>query len=445
MSKIKELREEAKRIETEARSKLDEANGSGVTEARSAELEGEFDSLMDKRDNLVAKADRMERSERSGREMEEIEERAARENREERRSTGASDQFTPGAGAADEYREHFREFLASGGDMSSISSEARDALRGGFVEGRAQSGATGASGGFTVPTTLAGFINAAMAAHGPMWDGEVASELVTAAGETMTIPGVDDTAEEVAAHTAGDDLADDDSGDVNLTKTDLSAFTRSSPWIKWAFELAQDSSFSWEQLLGRLIGERVGRTANRLLTVGSGSGEPLGFVSASAKGFDATAAAAITFDEILELEHSVDPAYRTGPRVGFQMHDQTVKALRKIKDNEGNYIWSDGRHAGRPGEPAWPLCAVQSGDGSDRRECQVDRVWRFRSILRAQGRLADDRRRSREILAEYRDCRCCPFRRRARSGRDDQAPPAPGHLIRRSGLMIGRARARPVF
>lgn len=340
--KIKELREEAKRIESEARSKLDEANGEGVNADRAAELEGEFDSLMDKRDNLVAKADRMDRAERSAQQMEEIEERADRQTREERRATGAADQFTPDEGARDEYREHFRQFLASGGDMSALDGEARAALRQGFVEGRAQSGATGAAGGFTVPTTLANFINVAMAAHGPMWDGEVASELLTASGETMTIPGVDDTAEEVPAHTAGDDLTDDNSGDITLTKTDLGAFTRSSPWIKWAFELAQDSSFSWEQLLGRLIGERVGRTANRLLTVGSGSGEPLGFVTGSAKGFDAAAAAAITFDEVLELEHSIDPAYRTGPRVAFQMHDQTVKALRKIKDNDGNYIWSDG-------------------------------------------------------------------------------------------------------
>ncbi|MEM9523638.1 MAG: phage major capsid protein [Pseudomonadota bacterium] len=343
MSKIKELREEAKRLETEARSKLDAAGAEKDAE-KAAALEAEFDSLMDQRDKLVKQAERIERSDEAKREREEIEERADREDRNARRPGAASDTFTAENVLSDEYREHFREFLAAGGDMSSLSSEARDALRKGFIkaEARTQTSTTGATGGYTVPTTLASFIEVAAKAHGPMWDNDVATVIQTSSGETITIPGVDDTDSETAAHTQGNEPADDDSGDVTITKDDLGAFSHATPWIKWAFELAQDSSFSWEQLLGDLIGERVGRTANKLLTTGTGTAQPLGFVPAAGVGHTAAAVGAITFDEIIELEHSVDPAYRGGPKVAFQMHDDTVKLLRKLKDSNGRYIWSDG-------------------------------------------------------------------------------------------------------
>lgn len=342
MTKIKELREEAKRIEAEARSKLDAADAES-DQVKAAELSGEFDALMDKRDALVKQAERLARADEARAQSEEIEERAEREAREGRRPTGASESFSP-AGDGDEYRSHFRDFLAAGGDMSAISEEARSALRASFgkIEGRAQSGASGATGGFTVPTTLANAINIAMAAYGPMWDEDVATVLTTPGGAPIVLPKIDDTGEELDDHTEATDLADDGSGDVTVTKEDLGAFTRVSPWIKWSFELAQDSGFSWETILAGLIAKRVGRKANRELTLGSGAGEPLGFMTASALGNTSQSNSALTFDEIIDLFHSVDPAYRVNPKVRFQMHDQTVKAVRKLKSTNGEYIWSDG-------------------------------------------------------------------------------------------------------
>ncbi|TCP43939.1 phage major capsid protein [Rhodovulum marinum] len=344
MSKIKELREEAKRLETEARSKLDAA-GAEKDADKAAAFEAEFDSLMDRRDSLVKQADRLERSDEARREMEEIEERGAREARESRRPTAASDSFAPGAHAdSDEYREAFRDMLAAGGDLSAIPQEARDMLRANFakIDQRAQAGATGATGGFTVPTTLAREINIAMAAYGPMWDEDVATVMVTGDGAPIVLPKIDDTAGETAAHTEGNSLADDGSGDVTVTKEDLLAYTRATPWITWSFELAQDSGFSWEAILARLIAKRAGRKANTELTVGTGVGQPLGFMTASVEGKLAASNSALTFDEVIDLFHSVDPAYRMGPKVGFQMHDQTVKHVRKLKNANGDYIWSDG-------------------------------------------------------------------------------------------------------
>jgi HK97 family phage major capsid protein len=65
-------------------------------------------------------------------------------------------------------------------------------------------------------------------------------------------------------------------------------------------------------------------------------------VTASTAGKTAAATAAVTGDEIIDLIHSVDPAYRTAPRVGFMMNDATMAAVRKLKDGDGNYLWQMG-------------------------------------------------------------------------------------------------------
>ncbi|KFL25065.1 capsid protein, partial [Devosia sp. 17-2-E-8] len=91
-----------------------------------------------------------------------------------------------------------------------------------------------------------------------------------------------------------------------------------------------------------LLGERLGRKANTELTIGDGNGDPQGIVVGSTLGVTAAAVAAITYDEVIDLVHSVNPAYRASPKVGFQFHDLTLKALRKLKDGEGRYIWSAG-------------------------------------------------------------------------------------------------------
>ena len=56
----------------------------------------------------------------------------------------------------------------------------------------------------------------------------------------------------------------------------------------------------------------------------------------------AAAIAAITADEIIDLEHSVDPAYRQSPKARFMFNDTTLKTIRKLKDGQGQYLWNGG-------------------------------------------------------------------------------------------------------
>jgi HK97 family phage major capsid protein len=90
------------------------------------------------------------------------------------------------------------------------------------------------------------------------------------------------------------------------------------------------------------LGERLGRRANVELTTGDGDGDPNGIVTASTLGKTAASATAITTDELLDLQHSVNPAYRQSPKSRFMFNDSTLAAIRKLKQGDGQYIWQMG-------------------------------------------------------------------------------------------------------
>jgi HK97 family phage major capsid protein len=158
----------------------------------------------------------------------------------------------------------------------------------------------------------------------------------------MTVPTIDDTAEEAAAKAEGADVLDDNSGDVEFGQKMLEAYVYTTPFVKWSFELDADSIFNMEQLLGSLVGERLGRIGNRRLTSGTGNAQPNGIVTASSEGKVTAAANGFTWDDVMDLEHSVDPAYRGSPKCRYMFHDKVLSAARKLKDGQGNYLWQRG-------------------------------------------------------------------------------------------------------
>ena len=336
MADIKDLREKMANIATEARSKLSEITDE-TPEARAAEIEREFDAMMADHDKLAAKAERLQKVEAALRAGEAID--VDRRPMFEERSAPAVDQ-----GLAMDYRAAFAEMIAQGGDAY-VDAEVRNVLR----EHRAQTAGTTTAGGYTAPTELAAFIDKAMIATGPMYDSNLFTVINSADGRTFNIPTVDDTAVTAGAHTEGGTVTDDGGKDVTFGQKTLGAFAFDSEWVRWSAELNADSILNMESLLGDLIGERLGRIANSKLTTGSGSSDVEGIVTNSAQGKVAAATNAVTADEIIDLIHSVDPAYRTGPNTAIMMADATLAAVRKLKDGNGNYLWQMGNYqAGIP-------------------------------------------------------------------------------------------------
>jgi HK97 family phage major capsid protein len=344
---IRALQDKREQIVVQARAALDEITAN-TDESRSAELEQRHDNFMsdlDKLDAQIAREQRMARFETS-----------VEETRGQRRPIveGGEGRGAEGQGEGLTYRAAFHRYLASAGNEALLDADTRAVLRQGYqelpAEQRAQTTATNAAGGYTVPVELQARIVESMKYTGPMYDPGVTEEMVTTGGYSLPIPTIDDTAKSAAATTQGVTLLDDGSGDAVFGQKTIDAYSYATPWLRVSKELADDSMIAMEQFLGRLLGKRLGRIANAKLTVGSGTGEANGILTAASLGQTAASTTAFTADEILDLEHSVDPAYREQPGASFMFNDVVLKAIRKLKDGQGNYLWQAGNvQQGVPG------------------------------------------------------------------------------------------------
>lgn len=335
MADIKTLRETMANIATEARSKLSEVTDD-TPEERAAEIEREFDAMMVSADKLQERIEREERAEALMAKLQQPD--TSKIPATEARTAPAVDN-----GLVMDYRTAFAEMISAGGDAY-VDAEVRNVLK----EYRVQVGGTNASGGFTVPVTLANFIVESMKAHGPMYSSELFSVINDTTGNTFNIPTNDDTTKTAEAHTEGTQPTDDGGKDAVFGQKSLGAFAFNTEWVRWSAELNTDSVLNMESFLGRLLGQRMARIANSKLTTGSGSSDVEGIVTNSAVGKTAASATAINADEIIDLVHSVDPAYRVG-NAAFMMNDSTLAAIRKLKDGDGNYLWQMGNYqAGVP-------------------------------------------------------------------------------------------------
>ena len=175
---------------------------------------------------------------------------------------------------------------------------------------------------------------------------QVASILRTAKGGPLTFPTDNDTTNKGRRIDEG----------APATKTDLKlggvvfqAYKYSSDEVLISNELLTDSEIPLAPFIGNRLGTRIGRVTNDDFTTGTGASQPKGIVTASTLGVTAASATVIATDELFDLEHSVDPAYRSsGFNVGWMMHDSVMKVVRKLKDTTDQYLWNPGLTTGVP-------------------------------------------------------------------------------------------------
>jgi HK97 family phage major capsid protein len=345
---LKEMQEKREKLVVDARAALEEIT-KNTDDARASELEARHDTIMGEFDKNEAAITREERQAKA--------DKLAEEQRARLRPIGADTEVAGSDQGGDElsYRDAFYRYVRAEGQIGALDAETRSVLQRGYQaiepsqEQRALTTTTNAGGGFTVPTELQAILIRTMKAWGPMYDPGVTEEITTSHGHSFPFPTIDDTSNSGAATTQGTALTDDGSGDPVFGQKSLGAWSFGTPWVRVSKELADDSVLAMESLLGSLLGERLGRLANSQLTVGVGTTAPNGAVTASTLGKTTAAVAAVTFDEIMEFEHSIDPAYRASPKFAFMMNDTSLLAIRKLKDGQGNYLWQAGNvQAGIP-------------------------------------------------------------------------------------------------
>lgn len=199
-------------------------------------------------------------------------------------------------------------------------------------------------GGYTVPTTIASSILEALKSYGGMR--QVADVFSTAGGEPMQYPTSDGTSEEGEIVSENQSASDED---TTFGTKGLPVYKYSSKVITVPWELLQDSTADISGFIERRLQSRLGRVTNRHYTVGSGNGQPMGVVTAASVGKIGLVSdlPVITYDDLVELEHSVDPAYRQ--LAHWMMHDDSLKIIRKVKDESGRPIFVPGYDQGNPG------------------------------------------------------------------------------------------------
>ena len=170
----------------------------------------------------------------------------------------------------------------------------------------------------------------------------LATKIQTSSGDrkipVITQKGEATWMEEEEAYT----LSDDAFGQIALSAYKVGTA------IKISEELLNDSVFDLPSYIAKEFARRIGTKEEEAFLIGDGKGKPTGIFAATggAENGATTTGAAITFDDVIELFYSLKSPYRK--KAVWVLNEQTVKALRKIKDNTGNFIWQPSVSAGLP-------------------------------------------------------------------------------------------------
>lgn len=137
-------------------------------------------------------------------------------------------------------------------------------------------------------------------------------------------------------------LSDDTFGQLSLSAYKVGTA------IKISEELLNDSIFDLPAYIAKEFARRVGAKEEEAFLTGDGIGKPTGIFAATGGAQEGctTSGANINFDDMIELYYSLKSPYRK--KAKWILNGQTAKALRKIKDNNGNYIWQPSVSAGVP-------------------------------------------------------------------------------------------------
>lgn len=209
---------------------------------------------------------------------------------------------------------------------------------------------TSSEGGYTVQTTVAQQVIDYMKAFGGMRS--VSQVISMAMGNTLQFPtsdGTSETGEVIGQNTTAT------GADIVFGAVSVPVYKFSSKIVAVPFELLQDSQVDIEAFVNQRLATRLGRIMNTKFTVGSGTSEPNGVVTAASTGSTMATGntTSYTYTGLLGLLHSVDPAYRMGNECVFMTSDTGVKALRSILDGQSRPIFVPGWDATTGNVPAY--------------------------------------------------------------------------------------------
>lgn len=215
---------------------------------------------------------------------------------------------------------------------------------------RATTSNNSGNGSYTVPEEFMRMIEVFLKAYGGMFETSYIHR--SRRGGTMNWPTIDDTAQ------TGQWVAEPRASAItprafSFDRKQFSAYT----WtdivaLDWEFMQDEDVNFV-ASVMAELVGTSFGRALNKACTDGNGSGKPTGLLAASGgagTGKTAASATAITKAELIDLQHSIDPAYANGPNVRWMFRDSTLAYFKKLDFGQTDTVpfWMPSFREGEP-------------------------------------------------------------------------------------------------
>ena len=222
-------------------------------------------------------------------------------------------------------------------DVSRSPSAARVNIQNALTTG------TNTAGGYTFGESFVTDLEMAMISSSGIM--EVADIMRTDTGEPMRWPTVNDTSNKGRQLGEGAAVT---TLDPTFGQKVWYAYKFTSDEILVSSELLGNNSVNLQSVIPELLGERLGRIINEKGTTGSGAATMNGIVTAATVGKTAASGTAIAFDELIDLEHSVNRIHRSREGVGYMFSDTTLQLLRKLKDGGSQYLWQSGANSGAP-------------------------------------------------------------------------------------------------
>jgi len=205
---------------------------------------------------------------------------------------------------------------------------------------------TTTGGGYLVPQGFSDQLEEALKWYGEIL-GEV-GEFTTETGNPLPWPTENDTANKGRILGVNTQVTETD---LVFGQVTFNAYIFTSDSILVPLALIEDSYFNLDQHIAKVLGTRLGRLLNNQMTVGTGSSAPNGIQTAAIAAGNTVQGAtgdatSLTYTDLVDTLHLVDPAYRAMPSAKWMFHDSTLKVLRLLKDTAGRPLWQPGITAG---------------------------------------------------------------------------------------------------
>ena len=206
----------------------------------------------------------------------------------------------------------------------------------------AMSTTTGSQGGYLIPQGFSDQLEEAKKWFGGI-EGTV-EKFTTGTGNPFPWPTVNDTTNK--GRIIGQNVQVIET-DLNFNQVTFNAYIGSSDLILVPLALIEDSYFDMDALVARLLGTRLGRLFNQKCTIGTGTNEPTGIVTAATTSANLLQlltghTADIAYANLIDLEHLVDPAYRENQASRWMFSDTMLKLLKKLVDGNLRPLWQPG-------------------------------------------------------------------------------------------------------